>query len=109
LGRFDLFVAEPERDHRGVDAGAQQAHGRGMPQHMHGHPLAREGRASGGRILDVSGQPALDRIAAEGASGPCREQRVRGQTGALGSQARRTATVPEVSGVIRCFRPLPCN
>ena len=27
LGRLDLFVAEPECDHRGVDAGAQQSHG----------------------------------------------------------------------------------
>ena len=27
LGRLDLFVAESECDHRGIDAGAQQSHG----------------------------------------------------------------------------------
>ena len=98
LGCCDLFVAEPERDHRGVDAGAQQAHGRGMPQHMHGHPLARQGPASDLCVCVVLGQPALNRIAAERASGPGWKQRVRRQT-------RRTATTPEVSGVILCFRP----
>jgi hypothetical protein len=34
LGRFDLFVTEPERDHGGVDAGVQETHGGGVAQHV---------------------------------------------------------------------------
>ena len=63
---LDLFVAAPESDHRGVDFGAQKTHGGGMSQHMLGHPLVCVGRARNGRVRDVSGQSALDRIAFDG-------------------------------------------
>jgi hypothetical protein len=55
-----------------------------MPQGVHGHPFSREERVAVGCGRDISGQPTLNRVAAEGASGPCREQWGSGLTGALG-------------------------
>ena len=55
-----------------------------MPENVHAHPLSREGRASGSCVYDISGQPTFESVAAEGTSGPCREQRFRWQTSTLG-------------------------
>ena len=40
LSGLDLFVAQPERDYRAIYAVVKQIHGRGMTEHMRGHPFA---------------------------------------------------------------------
>ena len=52
-----LFVAEPERDHRGADLGLQQRHRGGVPQHVSGDLLGAERRAAlggGGGVFVMS-------------------------------------------------------
>lgn len=53
------------------------------------------------------GESSLERVAAKRPAGAGRERGVVGVSGTLGEQVPRTATVCLVSGVIRCFRPLP--
>jgi len=76
-GRVDALVAEPQRDHRGMNTCFQKPHGRGVPKHVRGDALARKGLAlglSGGRM---HGDAMLDRVTAEWGSAARREHRRR--------------------------------
>ena len=88
LGGLDVFVSKPERDHRGVDAGVQQSHCRGMPQDMHGHRFLHQRSDSAAGHLHVFGEPMFESVATERFTGARHEERSRRQTGAL-DEARR--------------------
>ncbi len=60
LGRFDLFMTEPWRYHRGVDGGPQQSHRRGMTQHLHGDGFLAYRRTGAGGNLHLFGETVLD-------------------------------------------------
>ena len=83
LGGLDVFVSKPKRDHRGVDAGVQQSHCRGMPQDMHGHRFLHQRRAHAASHLHVLGEPMFESVATERFAGARHEERSRWQTGAL--------------------------
>ena len=76
-------------------------------KHMHGHRFLRQRRTGVAGHLDVFGEPVLESVAAErfpvrvGNSGVLR------LTGALGQPDAQDGDLPDVSGVIRCFRPFP--
>ena len=102
-----LFVAEPEGDDGGVDAGLEQPHRGGVAQHVGVTRLSCSGRAARGGGGDVFGEAVLDGVAAEWSAVPGGEQRVAGLAGRSVSHGRSTATVAVVSGVMRFLRPLP--
>ena len=102
---IDVLVSKPERDHRGVDAGVQQSHCRGMPQDMHGHRFLHQRRTDAAGHLHVFGEPMFESVATERFAGARHEERSRLARSA--SQTRRVVTRLDVSGVIRCFRPVP--
>ena len=56
LGGLDLLVAEPERNHRGVDTGVEQSHRRAVTQHVQGDILLAEPNAligfAGPRVIE---------------------------------------------------------
>ena len=69
VGRVDLFVSEPQRDDRGVDAGVQQSHGSGVAQRVRGDVLLSE-RGTGGRGGGhVRREPLCERVSAERTAG----------------------------------------
>ncbi len=100
-------MAEPERDHGGVDAGVEESHGGGVPQRVRGDLFADERRAgdrgSGRGVSDAS----LDRISAQSAPGDGGEQRGVDLPPCSSAQARTMVTVAATSGVQRSLRPLP--
>ena len=59
LRGLGALVAEPERDHRSVDAGVQQPHRRRVAEHVQGDRLLAERRAAGVGDRHVSGEAAL--------------------------------------------------
>ena len=67
LGCFGVLVPEPERNHGDVDAGLQQCHGGGMPQHVGRDSLAAQ---RGGRRLCGSGVPGHEKFDGVPAEGP---------------------------------------
>jgi hypothetical protein len=87
LGGLDVLVSKPQRDHRGVDAGVQQSHCRGMPQDMHGHRFLHQRRTDAGGHLHVFGEPMFESVATERFAGARHEERSPGQSGALGKPA----------------------
>ena len=108
LGGLDLFVAEPESDHGGVDAGVEEAHRGGVAQDVWGDVLVVQGRAGVAAAVACGGESARDRVAGErvrrgwwGTADRRAGRRVRR------ASARRAVAVGLVSGVIRSLRPLP--
>src|SRR2546421_9891419 len=71
-------MPHPERDDGGVDAGAQERHGRGMPQRVRGDVLAGDSRAGSGRGPGVDGDEPGDRVTAEPGAAARGEQRIFG-------------------------------
>lgn len=65
LGRLNRFMAEPQRDHRAVDARLQQLHGRATPQHVRRHPLRLQRREAFGDDLHILRQQRLDAVGTE--------------------------------------------
>jgi hypothetical protein len=82
----------PQRDHRAIDAVAEQLHGSGMAEYARRHALALQRRAAILGASLVAGDQALDAIPAQG------PPRLLGKAGAAGSaehsrnQSERTAT-----------------
>jgi hypothetical protein len=83
LGGLDVFVSKPKRDHRGVDAGMQQSHCRGMPQDMHGHRFPHQRRTDAAGHLHVFGEPMFESVATERFAGARHEERSPRRTAAL--------------------------
>ena len=84
LRRFDLLVSEPQRDHRGADAGVQEPHRGGVAQDVRGDRLSGQRRAALGGVGSVLCDPAGERLAGERRARAGREQRIGGRTGTFG-------------------------
>lgn len=76
-------MSEPQGDDRDVDAGLEQRHRRGVPQHVRGDVLGRERRAAIPGGCDVEGDASLNGVGAEPAPGAGREQRISSEPGAF--------------------------
>jgi len=65
LRSFCGFVAEPERDHRQIDATSKQRHGRGMPKRMRRNDPFSQRRTCIARGGDVARDEPLEGIGTE--------------------------------------------
>ena len=97
---FGLFVAEPERDHGGVDAGVEELHGRSVSEHV-----GCDGFEAGG--VGVLLDEPFDGVAAHADTGAGGEEGVVGVAAALIEPGLEHGDGLLVQGVFRCFRPLP--
>jgi len=94
-GGLNLFVAEPEGDDGGVDAGVEELHRGGVSQGVRGDPFVAKGGAVGCRGGHVFGDEFLDGVAGELAAPTRGEQRGVGLAGLAGE--------PGVQGVDALF------
>jgi hypothetical protein len=82
-GGGDGFVAEPERDHGGVDASFEEAHRGGVTQGVDGDVLAGESRAVRRSPGHVQGQALLDGVGRQCTSLGAGEEGLAGAGGSL--------------------------
>lgn len=76
LCRFDGFVAEPECDHRLVDAMLQQLHRRAVPEDVGTDTLVGERRAGDRRDLGMLMDEMFERVTAQPVTADRREERI---------------------------------
>jgi len=81
---LDLLVAEPQRDHGGVDPCVQQAHRGGVAEHVRSDRLLAQRGTTLRRSGGVLGDPASERLTGERPAGAGGEQRLAAVAVSLG-------------------------
>src|SRR5207237_7346474 len=65
LRRLDRLVTQPQGNHRSIDAGLQQLHGRAMAQDVRSHALAGKGGTRCSRRRQMFAQKVLDTVSTQ--------------------------------------------
>jgi hypothetical protein len=72
------FVAEPQSDDSGIDAGLEETHRCGVSQGMYGDVLAGEVRADGRGLGQMEGEPSLNGVGGKRETARIREKGLAG-------------------------------